>query len=276
MLWSNDSHNCITIVVLIFGEITPKNMAKEKSESFSMLSEPIIRFFMTILTPINFIFTKWKQLVAKIFNLREDRIITEDELLTMVEEAENIGGINESQSTLIQNAIEFSELTAEDVMTPRPEMEAVDLDCTKEELAKIFKDTGFSRVPVYEEDIDKIIGVINQKDFHNYVAGTGRSIADYIMPTIFVGTAMNISELLKKMQHMKTHMGIVIDEYGGTEGLVTMEDILEELVGEIFDEHDVVISKEIMPLQNGSFLIKCNANISKVFDYFEIDEVRTL
>ena len=263
----------ITIVVLIFGEITPKNMAIEKSESFSMLSEPIIRFFMTILTPINFIFTKWKQLVAKIFNLREDRIITEDELLTMVEEAENIGGINESQSTLIQNAIEFSELTAEDVMTPRPEMEAVDLDCTKEELAKIFKDTGFSRVPVYEEDIDKIIGVINQKDFHNYVAGTGRSIADYIMPTIFVGTAMNISELLKKMQHMKTHMGIVIDEYGGTEGLVTMEDILEELVGEIFDEHDVVISKEIMPLQNGSFLIKCNANISKVFDYFEIDEV---
>lgn len=263
----------ITIVVLIFGEITPKNIAKEKPETFSMLSAPIINFFMIVLTPVNFIFTKWKHLVAKMFKLYKVDTITGDELLTMVEEAEHSGGIDESQSELIQNAIEFNELTAEDVMTPRPEMEAIDIDFPEDELAELFKSTGFSRLPVYEEDIDKIIGVINQKDFHNYVRGTGKTIADYVVPVVFVGTAMRISDLLKKMQQMKTHMAIIIDEYGGTEGLVTMEDIIEELVGDIYDEHDVVISKDIMPLQNGSFRVNCSANISKVFDYFEIEEI---
>jgi len=263
----------ITVLVLIFGEITPKNIAKEKSESFSLFSAPIIRAFMILLTPINFIFTKWKQLIAKIFKLDESSAITEDELLTIVEEAENEGGIDEGHSELIQNAIEFQKLTAEDVMTPRPKMEAIDIECSKEELAERFKVTGFSRLPVYEEDIDKIIGVINQKDFHNEIVGTNKNIVDYVVPVVFVGTAMKIFDLLKKMQQIKSHMAIIIDEYGGTEGLVTMEDIIEELVGEIFDEHDAVLSKDIMPLQNGSFRVQCSANLSKVFDYFEISEI---
>ncbi|MFR6258082.1 MAG: HlyC/CorC family transporter [Anaerovoracaceae bacterium] len=263
----------ITVLVLIFGEITPKSIAKEKPEKFSMFSAPIINIFMVILTPVNFLFTKWKQLIAKIFKLYNNDKITEDELLTIVEEAENAGGINQRHSRLIQNSIEFNQLTAEDVMTPRPEMKAIDIDCSKDELAEIFRATGLSRLPVYEEDIDKIIGVINQKDFHNYIIGTNKSVSDYVVPVVFVGTAMKISDLLKKMQQLKTHMAIVIDEYGGTEGLVTMEDIIEEIVGEIFDEHDVVISKDIMPLQNGSFRIKAGANISKVFDYFGIEEI---
>ena len=263
----------ITVVVLIFGEITPKNIAKEMPESFALASAPVLKKLMTLLTPVNFVFTKWKQLIAKIFKLDTDDAITEDEILTMVEEAESSGGIEERHSELIQNAIEFYELKAEDVMTPRPEMKAIDVECPKEELAEMFKDTGYSRMPVYEEDIDKIVGVINQKDFHNYISGTNKNIADYIMPVVFVSTAMKISDLLKKMQQLKTHMAIVIDEYGGTEGLVTMEDIIEELVGEIFDEHDVVISKDIMPLQNGSFRVKCSATISKVFNYFEIEEI---
>ena len=262
----------ITVIVLIFGEITPKNISKEKAEEFSMFSAPIVQGLMIILTPINFIFTKWKQLTAKIFKLGENSAITEDELLTIVEEAETEGGIDEGHSELIQNAIEFQKLTAEDVMTPRPKMEAVDIECSKEELAEKFKTTGFSRLPVYEEDIDKIVGVINQKDFHNDLAGTNKNIADYVSPVVFVGTAMKIFDLLKKMQQIKSHMAIIIDEYGGTEGLVTMEDIIEELVGEIFDEHDAVISKDIMPLQNGSFRVQCSANLSKVFDYFEISE----
>ena len=263
----------ITIVVLIFGEITPKNIAKEKSEGFAMAVAPFVKFLMTILTPVNFIFTKWKQLVAKIFRLDTDNTITGDEILTMVEEAEEVGGIDETQSELLQNAIEFYDLNAEDVMTPRPEMKAIDIECPEDEVAEIFRQTGLSRLPVYEEDIDKIIGVLNQKDFHNYIAGTGKSISDYVVPVVFVGTVMKISDLLRKMQHLKIHMAIVIDEYGGTEGLVTMEDIIEELVGEIFDEHDAVISKDIMPLQNGSFRVKCSANINKVFDYFELEEV---
>lgn len=262
----------ITIVVLIFGEITPKNIAKEVPEGFSKFSAPILKFFMTLLTPVNFIFTMWKKLIARVFKLGDSDAITGNEILTMVEEAEEGGGIEKMHSELIQNAIEFYELTAEDVMTPRPEMEAIDINCTKEELAKIFKSTGFSRLPVYEEDIDKIMGIINQKDFHNYIVGTGKNIIDYVAPVVFVSTAIKISDLLKKMQQVKTHLAIVIDEYGGTEGLVTMEDIIEELVGEIYDEHDVVISNDIMPLQNGSFRVKCSANISKVFDYFDIEE----
>lgn len=262
----------ITIVVLIFGEITPKNVAKETPERFAMFSAPLIRKLMTVMTPINFIFTKWKRLVAKIFKLNSDDKITGDEILTMVEEAEEGGGIEKMHSELIQNAIEFYELTAEEVMTPRPEMEAIETDCPKDELAEIFKSTGFSRLPVYEEDIDKIIGVINQKDFHNHIVGTNKNIVDYVTPVVFVSTAIKISDLLKKMQQVKTHMAIVIDEYGGTEGLVTMEDIIEELVGEIYDEHDAVISKDIIPLQNGSFRVKCSANLDKVLDYFDIEE----
>ena len=262
----------MTVIVLIFGEITPKNIAREKSEEFSKFSQPIIHAFMVILTPVNFIFTKWKELISKLFHLGSHEAITEDELLTMIEEAETGGSIDESHSELIQNAVEFYELTAEDVMTPRPKMEAIEADCENDELAEIFKDTGFSRLPVYEEDIDHILGVINQKDFHNYIVGTDKKIVDFVMPVVFVGTAMKISDLLKKMQQLKTHMAIVVDEYGGTEGLVTMEDIIEELVGEIYDEHDMVISKDIMPLQNGSFRVKGGANINKVFDYFEIDE----
>ena len=157
-------------------------------------------------------------------------------------------------------------------MTPRPKIEAVEIDCPLDDLAGIFRRTGLSRLPVYEEDIDKIIGVINQKDVHNYLAWTGKNLSDYVMPVAFVSTTMRVSDLLRKMQQMKIHMAVVIDEYGGTEGLVTMEDIIEELVGEIFDEHDVVISQDIMPLQNGSFRIKGEANISKVFDYFDIEE----
>ena len=258
----------MTVIVLIFGEITPKNIAREKSEEFSKFSQPIIHAFMVILTPVNFIFTKWKELISKLFHLGSHEAITEDELLTMIEEAETGGSIDESHSELIQNAVEFYELTAEDVMTPRPKMEAIEADCENDELAEIFKDTGFSRLPVYEEDIDHILGVINQKDFHNYIVGTDKKIVDFVMPVVFVGTAMKISDLLKKMQQLKTHMAIVVDEYGGTEGLVTMEDIIEELVGEIYDEHDEVESTEITPLQDGSYRVLGGTNVEKMFDFF--------
>ena len=262
----------ITVVVLIFGEITPKGIAKESAESFSMFAAPVIRTLMLLLTPINFLFTKWKCLIAKIFKFGDDRTITENELLIIVEEAENVGGIDNEQSELIQNAIEFNELAASDVLTPRIDMEAIDVEDSKEEVALLFKKTGFSRLPVYEDDIDKIMGVLNQKDFHNYVAGTNKNISDYVMPVVFVAGTMKIAALLKKMQQMKTHLAIVIDEYGGTEGLVTMEDIIEELVGEIFDEHDTAMSQEIIPLQNGSYRVKCNANIAKMLDFFDIEE----
>ena len=261
----------ITIVVLIFGEISPKNVAKEKPDSFSMMSAPIINVMMKILTPITWLFTQWKKLLTKVFKLGGEHTITEDELLTIVEEAETGGSINNEQSELIQNAIEFNDLEAWDVLTPRIEMKSIEVNTSKDELAELFKATGFTRFPVYEEDADHILGVINQKDFHNYVAGTDRSIREFIKPVVFVPGGVKASALLKKMQQMKAHLAIVIDEYGGTEGLVTMEDIIEELVGDIYDEYDLVTNHEIIPLKNGSYRINGKASFDKVMDYFDID-----
>jgi len=260
----------ITIVVLIFGEISPKTMAKEAPEAFSMFSAPIIHFLETLLTPVNFIFAKWKRLIIKIFKIGSSSTITEDELKTMVEEAETEGGIDEGQSELIQNAIEFNELQAKDVLTPRVDMEAVDMEASEEEVASKFRSTGYSRLPVYEDDLDSIMGVLNQKDFHNYIVGTEKTLSDFVKPVVFVGETMKISALLKKLQLVKTHIAIIVDEYGGTEGLVTMEDIIEELVGEIYDEHDAIMSLEVTELQNGSYRVMCSASLSKVFDFFGI------
>jgi Hemolysins and related proteins containing CBS domains len=227
---------------------------------------------MIVLTPLNILFSGWKKLLVKVFNVGDERTITEDELITLVDEAEKEGGIESDQSELIQNAIEFNDLEAEEVMVPRVDMVAIDLDLSIEEVAKKFKDTGYSRIPVYDDDMDSILGVLNQKDFHNYIVGTGNTISDFVKPVVFVAGSMKIALLLKKMQSLKTHMAIVIDEYGGTEGLLTMEDIIEELVGEIYDEHDAIMSQEVTELQNGSFRVMCNASLPKVFDYFGIED----
>lgn len=262
----------ITIVVLIFGEISPKSLAKELPENFAMFSAPMIKACMVVLTPLNYIFSQWKVLLSKLIKLDDTGVITGDEIKTIVEEAEVVGGIESEQSELIQNAIEFNDLKAEDVLTPRVDMQAIELGLSEEEVAEIFKKTGYSRLPVYEDDLDKILGVLNQKDFHNYILGTNKTISDFVKPVAFVAGTMKIATLLKKLQAMKAHIAIIVDEYGGTEGLVTMEDIIEELVGDIYDEHDAIMSQEVTLLQNGSYRVICNANLAKVFDYFEINE----
>lgn len=262
----------MTIIVLIFGEISPKSLAKESPEKVAMFSAPILKVFIFILTPVNLFFTLWKKMLIKIFKVSKDRTITEDELLIMVEEAENEGGIDEQQSELIQNAIEFSELEAFDVLTPRVDVEAIDIDNTKEKIRELFLETGFSRLPVYEDTIDKIIGVLNQKDFHNYILNSSKNVSEYVKPVVFISGTVKIAMLLKKMQKVKTHIAVVVDEYGGTEGIVTMEDIIEELVGEIYDEHDEITTQEIVELQDGSYRVLCSANLEKMFDYFAIED----
>ncbi|MCI5687684.1 hemolysin family protein [Anaerovoracaceae bacterium 42-11] len=259
----------VTIVVLIFGEISPKSLAKESPEGFAMFSSGPIRGLMLLLTPVNFLFSQWKKLLAKLFKVVDNRGITEDELLTIVEEAETEGSIEAGQSELIQNAIEFNELEAWDVLTPRVDIKAIEIDSTKKDVAKMFMETGYSRLPVYEDDLDKILGVLNQKDFHNYISGSKKTISDYVKPVIYVAGSMKAADLLKKLQVNKTHIAIIVDEYGGTAGLVTMEDIIEELVGDIYDEHDEVESQEITQLQDGSYRVLCSTNVEKMFDYFD-------
>lgn len=270
----------VTVVVLIFGEVSPKSLAKEHAEGFAMFAAPFIGGLMVILTPINFLFGLWKKLLSKIFHAEDSRNFTEDDLLTIVEEAKTEGSIQAEQSELIQNAIEFNELEAWDVLTPRVEIEAIEIGSTKKEVARLFKETGFSRLPVYEDDLDKILGVLNQKDFHNYIDGSKMTISDFVKPVVFVAGSMKIASLLKKLQQNKNHIAIIVDEYGGTEGLVTMEDIIEELVGDIYDEHDEVEAQGITELQDGSYRVMANANVEKMFDYFgeevEIEDATTV
>ncbi|ETK00325.1 membrane protein, PF01595 family [Eubacterium nodatum ATCC 33099] len=259
----------ITVTVLIFGEISPKNLAKEYPEKFAMFSALLISLLMTVFTPINWIFAQWKKLLRLIFKVNLDKGITEEEIKTLVEEAATEGNIMSEQEELIQNAIDFSDLEAWDVLTPRVDIKAIEIDDIKEDVGMLFKDTGFSRMPVYEDDLDNILGVLNQKDFHNFISGTEKTIADYVKPVVFVAGSMKCADLLKKLQANKTQIAIVVDEYGGTEGLVTMEDIIEELVGEIYDEHDAVETEGIIPLRNGSFRVMGNTNVEKMFDYFD-------
>ena len=217
----------ITLTVLIFGEISPKSLAKEYPEKFAMFSAPLMQLLMNVFMPVNWVFSKWKLLLRLIFKVNTDRAITEEEIKTLVEEAATEGSIMSEQGELIQNAIDFNELEAWDVLTPRVDIKAVEIGDTKKDVAALFKDSGFSRMPVYEDDLDNILGVLNQKDFHNFISGTRKTIADYVKPVVFVAGSMKCANLLKKLQANKTQIAVVVDEYGGTEGLVTMEDIIE-------------------------------------------------
>ena len=254
-----------TVVVLIFGEVSPKSIAKESPEAFALFSAPILRVFLVLLTPFNFLFGQWKKLLSHLFHAQEDRSITEEELLTIVDEVEQAGGIDQQEGTLIRSAIEFSELEARDVLTPRVDITAVSLDTPKEEIAKIFAQTGFSRIPVYQGTIDHILGILYQKDFHNHVYHTDQEISSIIRPALYIAEGKLIGELLQDLQKQKSHIAVVLDEFGGTVGIVTMEDILEELVGEIWDEHDVVV-QEIEKISDQEYLVLGNTSVEKLFE----------
>lgn len=254
-----------TIVVLIFGEVSPKSIAKESPEKFAQFSAPILNVFMKVLTPLNFLFRQWKRLLSVVFKTSEASGITEEELLTLVEEAEAGGGIDKEESTLIKSAIEFNELAAVDIFTPRVDIVGTSVDTSKDEIAELFARTGYSRIPVYENNMDEILGILYQKDFHNHIWHTDRSIRESVRPVLFVAKNKKVDDLMKELQQKKLHIAIVMDEYGGTAGIVTLEDILEELVGEIWDEHDEVVS-EIEQVAAGEYHVSGKANVEKVFE----------
>lgn len=259
----------MTVLVLIFGEISPKSLAKESPESFAMFSAPILRVMLTILAPLNFLFMLWKKLLSKIFKVKEDRGITEEELITIVEEAAQDGGIDVQEGELIRSAIEFDDIEVVDVLTPRIDIEAVPDTADEKEVKEVFKRSGYSRLPVYEGSTDNIIGVINQKDFYN--RDDSESVKSIIKPVIVTTESTKISKLLKLLQKQKSHMAVVTDEYGGTLGIVTMEDIIEELVGEIWDEHDEIIN-EFEQIEENKYRIVCSANLTKMLKLFDKDE----
>ncbi len=261
----------ITVVILIVGEISPKSLAKESPEKFAMFATPVLNILMWLLTPLNIFFMNWKKLLSKVFKVSEDRTITEEELITIIDEAQNEGGINEEEGELIRSAVEFNELDVNDVLTPRVNMIAVDINYPDEKINQLFVESGYSRLPVYENNIDNVIGLLHEKNFHNYLYSNNvdKSLRDVIKPVTWATTTIKLAKLLKELQTKKSHMAVITDEYGGTMGIVTLEDIIEELVGEIWDEHDEVV-EEIQKVSDNHYIISGSTNIDKVFDLFNL------
>lgn len=234
----------MTVLILIFGEILPKSFAKEHAESYSLKISGIMFVLITILTPVNFIFSKLRSLVSRVFSKGEKNnlSVTEEEIKVMVEISEEEGVIDKEEKELVHRSLEFNDILVGEALTPRPDMVAVEVGQSIEDIKQAFLDERFSRIPVYENDIDNIIGILSERDFFAALLQDGdANVRELIRKPKFVVKSMKISALMLDLQKSNVHMSIVIDEFGGTSGLITLEDILEQLVGEIWDEHDEVI-----------------------------------
>ena len=261
----------VTVVVLIFGEISPKSIAKDCAENWAMTAAPFLRCLIWLLMPLNALFSLWKKLLARMFHLDGDNKMSPEELLMLVNEVQQEGSIDKDEGDLLKNAIGFSEQEAQDILIHRVDLAALPVDATKEEVADLFTQTKYSRLLIYREDIDHIIGTIHQKDFYVGCGVTDKPLEEILSPAIFAPENEPISLLLKKMQQGKTHVAVVVDEYGGTCGIVTMEDILEELVGEIWDEHE----QEEIPIRETAehaYLVDAGMDFDDFAEFFHLNE----
>ena len=261
----------LTIVVLIFGEVTPKSLAKEMPETIATAVAPVLSLLMLVLTPLTWLFSQWKRLLSHFVHSSESDTITEGELMTMVSEAENDGELTDRESELIRSAIEFDDVEVEEILTPRVDVVAVADDISLEELAQTFAESGYSRLPVYHGTIDNIIGVVHEKDFYIARLKKATKIEDLVAPTLYTTGSTQISQLLRTLREQHHHMAVVVDEYGGTEGIITLEDILEELVGEIWDEHDEV-TEDFRKQSDGSWLVSGSASVDDLFETLDLPE----
>ena len=260
----------VTVLVLIFGEITPKSLAKDYPEKFAMISAPIIKWLIFLFTPLNFLFSQWKKLVSKLFRSSDESKMSQEELLILLDEVQQEGAIDEDGGTLLKNAVEFGDLEAQDILTHRVDLIGISLDADKEEIAKTFDSSRLSRLPVYENSLDKIVGIIHQKDFYCGGGINKKPVSQIMTPPIFTHRTEKVADLLQQLRSAKSHIAVVVDEYGGTLGIVTMEDILEELVGEIWDEHDEV-EEPIKKLEENVYFVDGGASLGDFMDTFLVD-----
>ena len=259
----------MTLLVLAFGEITPKSVAKDAPERFAMVSAPFIRLWIWVLTPVNFLFSQWKKFISRFFKTDENAKMSHEELLLFMENIEQDGGIDENEGELLRNALEFRDLTAAEILTHRIELEAVEIQESHEQIAKAFTQSGFSRLLVYRDTIDQVVGILCQKDFYCNGKMTERPIAEIMTAPLFVYQHTKIRDILKTFQRQKAHIAVVIDDFGGTLGIVTMEDILEELVGEIWDEHDEV-EEHFEKLDENAYRVDCSASLEDFMEFFDV------
>ena len=262
----------LTVVVVFFGDITPKSLAKESPEVSAMYCAPLLRVFMLLMAPVNCLFTPWKALLARVFGTSDDDAMTKEELYSYVEEAHKGEAIDEEGKQLLDSALEFDELRAIDILTPRIDVYGISESAGLDEITQMFIETEYSRLPVYRESMDHVVGVVHMRDFFKYTARSEEApINSIFTPPVFVAPSTTLRDLFNDLQKQKSHFAIVTDEYGGTAGIVTMEDILEELVGDIWDESDEVIV-EFEPIADGKYKIICSAYVKDMFAHFNIPE----
>jgi len=268
----------ISAIVIVLTDIFPKSLTKQNPERAIIAGVPFLIFLMVILKPINKGIAKMKDALTAKFASKETEKTAEEEqaelgqeIIFMVEEAEKDGSMNEEDSTLITNAIEFNELNAWDIITPRVEIVSIPITADRDTVAQQFLDSGYSRLPVYQDSLDNIKGVVHIRDFLRHLATKDDTfnLESILTTAVFTVTGARVKELLQLMKKQKSHIAIVTDEYGGTEGIVTMDDILERLVGDIWDEHDEVV-EEFRDVGNNKHLILCTSYIDDMFEYFDI------
>lgn len=263
----------MTIVILIFGEVSPKAIAKESPEKMAMTFAPVLNLLCTIFAPFAMFFSFLKKSMTKLFKTEDEESFIEEELMTMVEEAESEGDMEHHEGELIRSAIEFNDdRDVLSVLTPRVDVTSVEDTATMEEAAEIFRMSGYSRLPVFHEDMDHIVGILNEKDFYMQQHAGCTDITKIMKPPVYAPTTLKLSKLLKLFQAQKTHLIIVLDEFGGTEGIVTMEDVLEELVGEIYDEHDDV-EQDTVVMEDGSQLVDGSMQLAELLEQLGVEDI---
>ena len=270
-----------TVILLLFGEITPKLIAKVYSEPVAKKVATPINLLMKIFTPFVWIFSQWQKFIRRIIPLTSNELISEEELLSIVDEARLGGSIEKEEHKLVKAAIEFDDMDISAILTPRVDVIGFDINDTDAEIQALYVSSPFTRMVVYDEDVDNVVGTLHVKDFFRYLDAKENnldkynSIHDLLTKPLLVPPTIALSDLLTSMQEAFTHIAVVVDEFGGMIGIVTMEDVLEELVGEIWDESDVVRTDIRKLKEPDTYLIRGTYSIDKLFELFHIktDEV---
>ncbi|MCQ2362447.1 MAG: hemolysin family protein [Acidaminococcaceae bacterium] len=259
-----------TIAVLIFGEVTPKTITIDRPSKTAMFTTPAIAFFEKLFTPFTFFFSHWKNLIYYFIGKdTSEQKMSQQELMLLFDDVQDSGTIDENEGELLKNALTFNDTEVQEILTHRVDIKAADINATKEEIIKLFDETKLSRLIIYEKNIDKVVGVLHQKDLYVNGAITDKSLQELITKPIFTHPTEKIDDLLRKMQKQKTHLAIIVDEYGGTYGLVTVEDILEELVGDIWDDHDLV-ENDFTLLTDNTYVVNGKTNFEDFCHHFNL------
>ncbi len=252
----------MTLALLVFSEITPKALAKKQPERICLGVCTVVHWIMIIFSPLSWLFTK----LMKIIGSDEGPTLTEDELEVMIDEIQSDGILEKRESELIKNAMRLDDIQVAEVYVHRTDIVAIDVDESVDDLGNLFVSSGYSRIPVYDDTIDNIIGVVYSKTyFTNTKLGVAFKIHDILMPVKYIPETVSVADALSEMQKSKMHMAVVLDSYGGTKGIITMEDLLEELVGDIWDESDAV-QQDVRASTGGCYIVKGMANFDDVMD----------